>query len=152
MNAKNLKEVLRKSLKTDLKKCANVGLLAIFALVSALSASTAKADSGNDHNHNRSKVPKLYTIREKTVSSVVLPIRARRFKNQTTTAIVSIKDRETKMIMEKAFKVSFDNRGNGSIIIKGLKSGTRYTFKVRLMRMGTDKTTRNSDSKTVRTD
>ncbi len=131
MNAIKMNKILRVSL---------IGA-SMFAFV--LLAQPASASSSN--------TPKLYSITQKTSTWVVLPIKDTKFKNQTTTAVISIRKEATKMVSERMIKVSLDSRGDGSIKIGGLQSKTKYTFKVRLMKMGENKTTGNSDSKSAKT-
>lgn len=128
---------------TKVKKILQVGSMSASIFAMGLFAPLASAHSDN--------APRLYSIRERTENSVLLPIRDTKFKNKTTTAIVSIKEKSTKNIVERSVSVSLNKRGNASIMIDKLKSKTRYVFKVRLMKIGKEKTTKNSDSKSAKT-
>lgn len=132
---------------------ASVLILAMLVLV--LSAGSASANSSDrdrdrerDHNSGR---PRINSDISTTNNSASISFRAKKFKNETVNAIVSVKERSTEMIVEKAMKVTLDEKGNGTVTVKGLKSGTRYDFKVRIMRMDSDKSTENSKSRSGRT-
>ena len=126
----------------NMKKSLYAGLMGVLALAFVSVASVARADSDR---------PKLYTITEVTKNSVVLPIKDKEFRNETVTAIVSVKNQSTGILVERAFKVSLNDKGDGSIKVGSLKSGTDYTFKVRLMRTGETESTDNSSSKDATT-
>lgn len=128
----------------NIKKSLYVGLIGFLGLAFVSIIPSASADMSGHQ-------PRLFSITEVTKNSVVLPIKDTKFKNETVTAIVSIKNQSTGILVEKAFKVSLNDKGDGSIKVGNLKSVTDYTFKVRLMRMGESDSTGNSSSKDAST-
>ena len=119
----------------NMKKAAYLGLLGFLFLAFVSFVPSASAKSDNDNNdHGRRNRTKLYSITDVTANSVVLPIRNRKFKNETVHAVVSVKNDSTGAIVERPFKVSLNNKGIGSIKVSNLARTTAYKFKVRLFR------------------
>lgn len=142
-------------MKNNTRKIFSMAVFSLASLAMVFSAGIASANShDNRHDHgdnNNSSQPRINSGIDTTKNSATISFRARRFRNETINAIVSVKNRSTDMLQEKSYKVSLDDRGEGTVMVRGLMSGTRYDFKVRIMRMGSDRSTDNSDSRSART-
>ena len=142
----------------NMKKYLYAGLMGILAVAFVFFAPVASAHSdhhdhhhGDHHDSNNNNVPRLYSITDVSRTTVTLPIKYDKFKGQTLTAIVSIKNNAAGTLIEKSYKVSTDSDGNGSIKVSSLKSGTDYSFKVRIINPNSGNSSDNSSSKDATT-
>jgi hypothetical protein len=141
---------------SNLRRKIDMGLIVLVAAALFLAAPIAFADSHNDHNSDHSgtqKNLKIVSISDKTSNSVVLSIKYKKFRNEKVDAIVSVKKKgaSSSTLVEKTFMTTLNDKGKSSVTVSGLKSGTRYEFKVRLMKVGSDKSTSNSTSRSAKT-
>lgn len=126
-----------------------------FAALALLSFShSAKASEDDNGVSMHGEGPKITDISDIRNTSAIVNFRTHhhRFNNQTVTAIISIKDESTEILKERAAKVMLNDNGEGSIRITGLRSGTDYSFKVRILKDDDpSRSTRNSNDKEATT-
>ena len=145
-----------------MKKALYAVVMGVVAISFVSFAPQASAHSDHNHHHwdhhhhhgdhnNGKNVPRLYSISSVSNTTVVLPIKYDKFKGQTLMAIVSIKNNAAGTLIEKPYKVTTDNHGNGSIKVGSLKPGTDYSFKVRIINPSSGKSSDNSSSKDTTT-
>lgn len=128
-----------------MKKILSIGLVTLVASVFLLGASAVNAAETQ-------KNLKLYSSSDKTSSSVVLSFKYKKFRGEKVNLIVSIRKKGSGKLTEKEYSTTLNDKGMGSVTVKGLDSGTKYKFKVKMKRVndGT-KYTKNSNTKTIKT-
>lgn len=133
------------------KKLLNIVAVFLVAGFTVLLSPIAFAGSRNDRNNNdmSGSKPKITGVVERTNNSVVLSFKDKKFKNKTVDVIVTIKRKSPKVLFERVFKVSVNENGKGTVAVDKLMSGVKYKFKIRILKAGGEKSTRNSNEKSV---
>ena len=134
----------------NLKKAINESIAVLLMATFLMIAPVASAH--HDDHSNVQKNLKLYGATNRTSSSVVLPFKYKKFRNDKINVVVSIRKKGSGKVMEKAFETTLSSKGKGSVTVTGLDSGIRYKFKVKLKRIndGT-KYTKNSATRSAKT-
>ncbi len=135
------------------KKILGITIASFAALAFLLIVPAAKADDENTVEMHGAG-PKITDISDIRATSAVINFRSHghKFRNQTVTAIISIKNESTEILKERAARIMLNDNGEGSVRVTKLLPGTDYSFKVRILESGeTNESTRNSEDKDITT-